>query len=342
MEPSFSICIPTYNRADFIGGCLESIASQLIGDMEIVVLDGASQDHTSEVVEACRKRFPAIRYFRRDTNCGVDEDILKVVDLARGDYCWLMSDDDQLEPGAIDYVLSRLGEYPNVAGASVNSAAFDKTMSYRVKTVPAVSRGQISRDHLFTNREECFALLGIHFGYLSAQIIRRDLWQEVAGNSDLRLYKGSCWILVYMIGRMLEQNPNWLYSHRPCVRYRTGNDSFTERLGTLRRQLVTHKSYAKVMHGLFGKESKVCQQVFETLLADRMPRTLANTKANGASLHLQAQLLRLYTSLYWRSWTYWWKVFPIFMLPNFVCRFVLTVYMHAKSRHRLQPAERLE
>jgi abequosyltransferase len=339
MEPTFSICIPTYNRADCIGGCLQNIAEELTEEIEIVILDGGSSDNTPGVVAAYQKQFPAIRYFRRGANCGVDEDILKVLDLARGDYCWLMSDDDYLERGSIDYVLARLREYPNLAGASVNYAAFDKTMSYRVKTVPAVSRGQISRDHLFTNREECFGLLGIHFGFLSAQIIRRDLWQEVVRDSDLRPYKGSCWILVYMIGRILERNPNWLYIHRRCVRYRTGNDSFTERLGTLKRQLVTHKSYATVVHGLFGEESKVGRQALETLLADRMPRTLANTKANGASLHLQAQLLRLYTSLYWSFGTYWWKVFPIFMVPNFVCRFVRTIYMYVKSQHSLQPVE---
>jgi len=334
MDPSLSICIPTYNRAEFIGDCLESIIPQLTDQMEIVVLDGASRDRTSEVVEAYRNRCPAIRYVRLNTNRGVDEDILEVVDLARSDYCWLMSDDDLIGHGAVEHVRQRLRQHQNLAGASLNSIAFDRTMSYPVRTVTAISRGRISADHLFQDREECFRQLGVHFGYLSAQIVSRGLWHEVVRNSDLKPYKGTCWILVYMIGCMLQRNPNWLYIHHPCVRNRTGNDSFIERLGTLNRQLVTHESYATVLYGLFDKSGAVSHQVRETLLADRMPRTLANTKANGVSWSVQVQLLKLYTRLYWRHVTYWWKVLPLFFVPNQVFRIVRSLYMRIKSRRR--------
>ena len=334
MQPPLSICIPTYNRASFIGSCLDSVASQLTADIEVVILDGASTDNTAGVVEPFCRRYSTFRYVRRDRNQGIDEDILKVVELASGKYCWLLSDDDQLAGGALKLVLHRLRQHENLAGASLNSAAFDKTMSYPIRTVPAIAHGQLTEDHLFTDRDQCFALLGIHLGYLSGQVVSRALWQEVARASVLSPYLGTCWILVYMIGRILERNPRWLYIHDPCVRYRAGNDSFAERLGTLRRQLVTHDSYARVLNGLFDRGSPVRRRVLQTLVSDRMPRTLANTKANGASLYLQARLLKLYTSLYWRYPTYWWKVLPLFAIPNFLFRSVRSLYLRAKARER--------
>jgi abequosyltransferase len=334
MQPLFSICIPTYNRADCIGECLNSVVSQLTEDMEIVILDGASTDATAEVLEPFLKSYPAIRFIRRNRNYGIDADILKVVELAQGEYCWLLSDDDQLEPGAVRRIRSCLEQQAGLGGISVNSQAFDKTMSYQIRTVPAIAHGQINGDHLFTDRNECFSMLGIHFGYLSAQVVHRPLWQQVARASDVAPYLGSCWILVYMIGRMLEANSRWLYIHEPLVRYRSGNDSFAGRMGTLRRQKVTHDAYAKVLHGLFARGSSVSRRVLRILVEDRMPRTLANTKANGASLYLQARLWIMYTERYWRYPAYWWKVVPLFAIPNFVYRGVRSLYMRVNARKR--------
>src|ERR1700733_7939997 len=95
-----SICIPTYNRAAFIGKTLESILSQVNESIEIVVMDGASTDDTSEVVASYQSRFKNLVYYRGSTNLGVDRDMATSVELARGAYCWLMSSDDLVKPGA--------------------------------------------------------------------------------------------------------------------------------------------------------------------------------------------------------------------------------------------------
>ena len=51
-KPLLSICIATYNRANFIGETLDSIILQLTEDVEVVIVDGASTDNTREVVES--------------------------------------------------------------------------------------------------------------------------------------------------------------------------------------------------------------------------------------------------------------------------------------------------
>lgn len=101
MVPRLSLCIPTFNRAAFIGETLESIIAQATDDVEIVVVDGASTDGTEEVIRIFQKRFPRLRYHRGDRNMGVERDTQKAVELAEGNYCWLMCSDDVLKPGAI-------------------------------------------------------------------------------------------------------------------------------------------------------------------------------------------------------------------------------------------------
>lgn len=331
MPANFSICIPTYNRAAFLGTMLEHLLPQVADDMEVVVVDGGSTDHTPSVVASIQKRCPAIHYFRREQNVGVDADILKAVELAEGEYCWLLSDDDRVQPSAVAEVRAHLARYPGVAGASLNYVACDTSMKYRVREVPATSGGRMREDHLFQGADEAFAVLGIHFGYLSAQVVNRKLWTQVTLSEDLSPFFNS-WLMVYIIGKMLRKNPRWLYVHRRCVSYRIGNDSFTARLGVYKRQLITHVAYAHTIGGLFGFDTKTYRAVFNTLIKDRMARSLAVLKSGGTSYRLQLQLLALYTRRYWNYPQYWLRVLPIFFVPNSILELTRVLYLWWRSR----------
>ena len=101
-----SICIATYNRGAFISETLDSLLGQITDRVEIVVVDGASPDNTPEVMAKYLSLHPQIKYFRERENSGVDADFDKTVGYARGKYCWLMTDDDLLQAGAIEKVLA--------------------------------------------------------------------------------------------------------------------------------------------------------------------------------------------------------------------------------------------
>ncbi len=103
-----SFCIPTYSFGEFIGETLESIITQAGDEVEIVVGDGASTDNTEEVVRSYQSSSPKLFYYKFGKKGGVDLDLAKTVELSRGDYCWLMSSDDVLKPGAIQRVLNEI------------------------------------------------------------------------------------------------------------------------------------------------------------------------------------------------------------------------------------------
>ena len=84
-----SICMPTYNFGAFIGETLDSIIPQLESGIEIVVLDGGSQDDTAKVVRRYTEKHPAVRYVHQPMRGGIDRDMSRSIDLARGEYCWL-------------------------------------------------------------------------------------------------------------------------------------------------------------------------------------------------------------------------------------------------------------
>jgi len=70
MSIKLSICIPTYNRAAFLGEALDSVIRQATDEVEIVVSDNASTDNTEALVREYQARFPRIRYHKNPGKSG--------------------------------------------------------------------------------------------------------------------------------------------------------------------------------------------------------------------------------------------------------------------------------
>lgn len=107
-HPLLSICIPTYNREGYLRECLASIEAEGPHDqLEVVVSDNASTDHTLDVLEEFQGRLP-IRWFVQACNVGADRNFSAVVAESRGDYVWLLGDDDIVTPGSIAAIKQEL------------------------------------------------------------------------------------------------------------------------------------------------------------------------------------------------------------------------------------------
>jgi glycosyltransferase involved in cell wall biosynthesis len=63
--PTFSVVIPTYNRASLITATLDSVLAQDRDDFEVVLVDDGSTDDTSEVVRKNYAQDKRVRYIRQ-------------------------------------------------------------------------------------------------------------------------------------------------------------------------------------------------------------------------------------------------------------------------------------
>lgn len=127
-RPQLSICIPTYNGGRRIESALLALAPQVAAlqqDVELIVSDNCSTDNTREVVERARQ-FGPIRYQRNEENVGQARNILKLTnELARGEFAWVLGDDDVVRPGCVERVLRVIREHPDIDYIFVNVAALD-------------------------------------------------------------------------------------------------------------------------------------------------------------------------------------------------------------------------
>lgn len=215
-----SLCIATWNRAAFLGHTLDAIVPQLTPDVELVVVDGGSSDGTADLMARYVARGPGIVYRREQENGGVDRDFDKAVAYARGEYCWLLSDDDIVVPGAVEKVLQSLADGPELL--VVNSEIRNKDLSVVLKA----RQLEIDKDMRYdaAQAEAFFATAGSYLSFIGAVVIRRDRWLARAREP----YYGSLFIHVGVIFQSPVLDSVKLMA-APVIRIRYGNAMWTAR-----------------------------------------------------------------------------------------------------------------
>jgi abequosyltransferase len=93
-NPLLSICIPTFNRADYLKNTLNSITGQekFSESCEVIISDNNSTDNTRDIGEYFAEKFENVRYYCNKTNIGADRNFLNLLNYGQGKYLKLHSD----------------------------------------------------------------------------------------------------------------------------------------------------------------------------------------------------------------------------------------------------------
>lgn len=115
-RPILSIAIPTYQRPEQLAVLLDLLSRQqdvVPQDWEIFVSDNCSGDATRQTVESISRHFPRITYHCHPTNIGSERNFRSLYDRARGDYVWIIPDDDQVaDDRTVSRVIGKLRSCP--------------------------------------------------------------------------------------------------------------------------------------------------------------------------------------------------------------------------------------
>jgi GT2 family glycosyltransferase len=109
-----SFIIVTYNSANFIGDCINSIVRQECNDItsEIILIDNASTDSTAEIL---RNKFPNILLKENLENVGFATAVNQVVSLSQGEYILLLNPDTIIKDNFIEKLFSFLQNTPDAS-----------------------------------------------------------------------------------------------------------------------------------------------------------------------------------------------------------------------------------
>lgn len=205
-----SICIPTYNRAQYLGETLESLIPQVGAGVELIVYDTGSTDGTPQMMERYTQRLPSLRFFSWPIKLGFDETALRLVRECRGEYVWLFGSDDLLKPGAVEVVRRAIQE------SSIKPALIylnHEVVDHEGRLLIASNIGR-ANDRRFLNGRSCVAWLGLHLGYISACLFRKP---DLAGIKAAREFVGTLWMGLHFNLASVSNAAPALYLGRPFV-----------------------------------------------------------------------------------------------------------------------------
>lgn len=97
-RPKVSVLVPVYNTERYLGRCLESLLSQTLKDIEVVVVDDGSSDGSPGIINAFAQRDSRVRP-RRQENQGLGATRNTGLRNAHGEFIAFIDADDWVEPG---------------------------------------------------------------------------------------------------------------------------------------------------------------------------------------------------------------------------------------------------
>lgn len=91
-EPKVSVIMPSYNKEAFIEKAIWSVLKQTMIDLELIIVDDCSKDHSAELIRGFNDK--RIRFYENEVNIGMAANRNKGIELARGEYIALLDADD--------------------------------------------------------------------------------------------------------------------------------------------------------------------------------------------------------------------------------------------------------
>lgn len=197
-----TIAIPTYNRSELLKRQLIRILSCMSDglNVEILISDNASEDDTYKISQDIIKENAGflVSYYRNDSNLGFDLNVDNAIRKAKGEYVWILSDDDSFVDSAISAVYKSVVE--NHGSFSVGF------INYRIissgKEYGSSCTFDSMKESFTCDKEDFFVFTGLASSFVSANIFRRNDWL----NFDCTLYENLLWIHLFAVRDILARN----------------------------------------------------------------------------------------------------------------------------------------
>lgn len=205
MSSLFSIIIPVYNTAPYLGACLDSLLGQDCADWETICVDDGSTDGSGAVLDAYQARDARFKVVHQP-NRGVGETRNKGLSLAQGAWILFLDADDVLAPIALGTLRDLVRRYPHERLFGFGYESFNEEHVWRpVQPLARVAVKDIA--HELTVKE----LLIYFFQFLYARdLVQKKRFPRYIRGED-RVFIDD--ILLNAVGSFVETNAI-LYGYR--------------------------------------------------------------------------------------------------------------------------------
>ncbi len=121
-DTRISLIIPNWNGAHHLVDCLDSLRDQCQAEVEVVVVDNASSDHSIELLET---DYPWVRLIRLDENFGFSAAVNAGIRSTTAPLVVLLNNDTRVAPDWLEQLARGLENHPEASFAACKMLLFD-------------------------------------------------------------------------------------------------------------------------------------------------------------------------------------------------------------------------
>ncbi|MCD7782064.1 MAG: glycosyltransferase [Methanosphaera sp.] len=161
-NPKISVIMPSLNVANYISQCIDSVINQSFNDIEVICIDGGSNDGTYEILEEYANKDSRISLITSDVK-SYGHQMNQAMSIAKGDYIGIVETDDYIdkemfkklynltEEGNVDLVKSNFYHFndtdkqnPSITIDKAKESLSDVTTSFTIDEYPYFLEGHPS------------------------------------------------------------------------------------------------------------------------------------------------------------------------------------------------------
>ncbi len=215
MTVNISVCIPAYNRSPVLSSLLESITAQDYAAFEIVICEDLSPERKAigEIVRRFAMTSPVpVRYFENQQNLGYDGNLRRLLEVAQGEYCLYMGNDDLLASGALRHVASAISRHDDIGVVLRSYSSFDDNPD-----TPTQTFRYFPEERFFPAGAQSIGTVFRRSVVISGMTVDRRLACELATDQ----FDGSLLYQLYLVARILSRR-NGVFVPQVISLYRNG------------------------------------------------------------------------------------------------------------------------
>lgn len=144
-QPLVSVITITRNRGKLIGRCIQSVLNQTYKNIEHIIVDGASDDETDEVVASFKDE--RLKYVKLDSNWSIAKTINYGIEISIGKFITFLDSDDEYHPTKVEKQLNKILTLPKDYGMVYCwMTYFDQKSMKIIKEHKPTVKGDVSVD----------------------------------------------------------------------------------------------------------------------------------------------------------------------------------------------------
>lgn len=298
-KPLLTIGIPTYNRAKYLDRCLNSILTQFDGiekDIELLIANNASTDHTKEIVNQYSKKMK-IDYYEREINLGPDSTCSLCFEKASGKYVWVLGDDEYLIEGSLKVIINLLKD-KDYGDVYLHCIPFHNEED--------VDETPVKEAKIKTYHQPIEFIKSIHYyaTFISGNIINKSILQN---DTSYKKYMNTNIVQIGWTIKAIFSAQENLYVETPLFAAKQNNSGGYQFVTTFA------KNYNYILKSLVkeGYDKRIIDITNTNLIKSYFPANIIKLLYYENRFDVEKHFSVLFNS-FWRYKSFWTDLFPIY------------------------------